>query len=751
MTELELSEFIDDILNELQFRIYEGIVDLQNPVHKSILSEILHEKGQSQLLNIITEAPEDELKDDKFIHVGGPAYVHKADFDKASGKSKEGARHYKKTKQGQYVPMSDSEYEKGKEAQGDAGGSTNNPEAKPKDGISSNDETGEAEPETGTSLQDPDYQEYIQNNADATARIENPMGNITTVGKITQPGSNLPLNIQKVFDGGGAEYRNVSAFMTDIDKQMVIEFGIDYKSLVNSKNPTDRKSYAEKMVLKYGLDTNKESHEPNPKLYMRNVSPDARKVLSGGGNKTSEELRNTIEDALGRTLYGETTPLVNVKRTLIKSSKPNISGENKKYIRTSENDLNVKAIFNKEPFNYLNKSIQQIMGPLGEDGELLFPSGLHSKEYLVHSVSENYALKNTIHELRKLEDTSNVKPQIRHSLEIHQNRMNEIVKTMKIPSKEASEAVGSSYAQMAVTLTTESDYMANSIMKNMAEMALYDTEIAAGIETYLLSAPNFPSGDTIKIYRNGEGKIEKISAVSVKYGKKGKFKSYGFPGETGQYQKFHPNVEYRDRLHSRPGNDGYDLGVNDSIVDSAIQVKQIITESGLEEAFNDTDGLVSIFQEMRTEIQKLKEDIGYIENNDTRKQQNKPVAKKQIGAHKEKIYEIEKKLASKMKQYVNEEALVRLVGKDNAKIMLKRPQVMLCALTFASTLQTSNGLDVIEHNHQEIVDGKFINHTDTAMTGQTQHLKNWHLTWRAYDDRAGGLIAGANPERINMN
>ena len=54
-------------------------------------------------------------------------------------------------------------------------------------------------------------------------------------------------------------------------------------------------------------------------------------------------------------------------------------------------------------------------------------------------------------------------------------------------------------------------------------------------------------------------------------------------------------------------------------------------------------------------------------------------------------------------------------------------------------LTTSNGLDVIEHNHQEISDGKYITKTDTAKSGQTKSLKNWALTWRAYDDRAGGL------------
>jgi len=328
--------------------------------------------------------------------------------------------------------------------------------------------------------------------------------------------------------------------------------------------------------------------------------------------------------------------------------------------------------------------------------------------------------------------------------------MNRILNEYEIPSEKASEAVGSSYAVMAETLTAESGVLAGAMMKNMAEMALYDTEIAGGEEAYLPSAGTFPSGDKIRVDRDGKGVVEKIAAVSVKYGKSGKFKAYGFPGETGQYQKFHPNPEYRDRLHSRPGDDGYDLGVKDSIVDNPLQVKQIIDESGFGEAITNQEGVIENIQKMKKEIQKIKEDIGYIQNSAEARKEGKPTAKKQIGSQKKKISAIEKQLASEMAKHIDRDKLDELVGKDNARVIMSRPQCMMAALTFGSTLTTSNGLDVIEHNHQEIADGKYITKTDTAETGQTKSLKNWALTWRAYDDRAGGLIAGANAERQDL-
>jgi len=171
MNQTELSNFLDDVLEELQYRITEGIINLNKPSHKSILSEILHEHGQSQLLypitQLLTEAPNDELKDTDFVHVGGPAYVHNSDFDAKTGKSKEGAKHFKKTEAGQFVPMSEDEYNDVKTDQGDAGGSNNNPQSKPKTGEPADAETAgdgeeQAEPETGTSLKDPEYQKYIK-------------------------------------------------------------------------------------------------------------------------------------------------------------------------------------------------------------------------------------------------------------------------------------------------------------------------------------------------------------------------------------------------------------------------------------------------------------------------------------------------------------------------------------------------------------------------------------------------------------
>ena len=726
---MDYTQLIDKLLRELNTRV--GIVNIYDKDQQSMMSEILSEWNEFEAKEIIfefltNEDDEKSAEDEKYKNTGGSGYVKAGDYDKWKANPKGDFDKFTKTPSGKYIPKEDETDGEEKE-----------------------------EKELGKSLKDKSYQDKVTKEKEtkkkiSKSKITSPNEDKKRITPLTPKGNPLPRNMENLFSGEAASVKNVYQYISDEDKQTFRDFEEDFRTLVSIEGDDERKLQAEKMVERYGLDSNKNSDEPNPKVYMRKVSPDARKILSGEGNKTSEELRDTIERALGNSLKGATKGGSNVKQEVTTTSKPDIGGENKEFIRTSEQDEGVRSIFSKEPYSYLDSSMHQLMGPVSENGNLVYPSSENSKAYLKHSIEQNKSLEKTIEKLAQLEESDNVKPSVRKALETHKENMNRILNEYDIPSKEASEAVGSSYAIMAETLNEESGVLAGAMMKNMAEMALYDTEIANGDEAYLPSAGTFPSGDKIRVDRDGNGVVEKIAAVSVKYGKSGKFKAYGFPGETGQYQKFHPNPEYRDRLHSRPGDNGYDLGVKDEIVDNPLTIKQLISESGFGDAIKDEDKLIENIQSMKSKIQEIKKEIGYIQNSAEARKAGKPTAKKQMGSQKKKIAEIEKELASEMANYIDGDKLSELVGKDNARLLLSRPQCMICGLTFGSTLTTSNGLDVIEHNHQEIADGKYITKTDTAESGQTKSLKNWALTWRAYDDRAGGLIAGANSERIDL-
>ena len=562
----------------------------------------------------------------------------------------------------------------------------------------------------------------------------------TTVGdaeggkKTKSDSDDSPKQIKNILDGSQNSVRDGLLYMSDDDKKLFDDFKSDFVKL--QSNPS--KELAQQMVEKYGLEA---SSGAKPKVYIRNINFEARKIL--GQNKATEFIKDTLENALGEELKGATKG-VNVKQEVITTSKPGLSTK-----RTSKEDKGVQEFFNRPPYDRLDGNFHQMFGPTGEDGNLLMPSDKHSKEYLKQSITENDALDKTISKLEELEKSENVSPKIREALIKHKENLNNIYNNYDIPSKEASQAIGDSYAVMAESINVESPTLAGAMMKNMAEMALYDTELANGEEVYLPSHGSFPSGDKLRVTRDGDNKVERVASVSVKYGRAGKYGSFGFPGETGQYQKYHPDEEYRSRLNSRPGDEGYNLGVKDDIIRNDEQMNKIIDESGFSDVITDRSKLISTLRQNLDELDKLKEEIGYIQNAAQARRDGKPPAWKQLNAVKSRIEEIEKRLASEIEKSIDIDKLNELVGKDNAKVIMSRPACMITALTFAGTLKTSNGLPVIEHNHQEIKDGKYKSHTDTAEDG-TADLKLWKLTWRAYDSRAGGLIASFNSDRREM-
>ncbi len=543
--------------------------------------------------------------------------------------------------------------------------------------------------------------------------------------------TNSPKEVEKIFNGSQSSVRDGLLYMSDDDKKLFDNFKDDFTKL--SSNPS--KEMAQEMVEKYGLTISSNGK----KVYMRNINFEARKIL--GANKATQFIKDTVENSLGEPLKGAAKG-VDVKQAVTTTSKPDLETK-----RTAVEDKNVKELFSKSPYDRLNPNFHQVFGPTDESGNLIYPSGgKNSKAFLQQSLDENNSIRKTISKLEELEKTENVSPKVRQSLEQHQKNMENIIKTMKIPSKQAAQAIGDSYAVMAESINTESPTLAGAMMKNLAEFALYDTEVANGEEVYLPSDGSFPSGDKLKVTRDG-GKVERVASVSVKYGRSGKYGSFGFPGETGQYQKYHPDPEYRDRLHSRPGDDGYEIGVKNEIIRDDEKMNKIVDESGLGDVIKDRDKLFSVIRENLDEIEKLKKEIDYEQK--PKRSSGKPPAWKQLNVKKKEILALEEALAKKMEEHIDIDKLESIVGKDNAKIMMKNPASMVSALTFVSTLKTSNGLDVIEHNHQEIKDGKYESHTDTSEDG-TDNPKNWKFTWRAYDSRAGGLIASFNSDRKDM-
>lgn len=165
---MEYSKLIDELLNELSYRV--GIVDLKNKTHQSVISEILTEWGEyeakSIILDFLNEAgktpeknkpkSETEGEDANYTHIGKGIYVKKGDEEK------EGVQKFKKDDTGSLKPISDDEYNKEKAEQGKEGedAAQNTPQNKTDNPTTQSGE--EAQPQTGTSLQDPTYQDIVK-------------------------------------------------------------------------------------------------------------------------------------------------------------------------------------------------------------------------------------------------------------------------------------------------------------------------------------------------------------------------------------------------------------------------------------------------------------------------------------------------------------------------------------------------------------------------------------------------------------
>ena len=231
------------------------------------------------------------------------------------------------------------------------------------------------------------------------------------------------------------------------------------------------------------------------KFYIKSVG----EYKAMGAGKASAELIDVFKNVEG---FGELNQLKAAKTKLQTASKPELATASK------SGDKNVDKIFvGDETLNRLDKKYRGVFAPMGKDGKILHPSNQHSSEYFKQSVNENSALDNTIETLKGEEKAGNISPKMREALEGHKERMVEMrdkFDSISDPKERASE-VAKSYATLFQQMHKADSDMGGSMIKNMAEMALYDTELAGEKEAYLPSAGTFPSGDKLRVDRNGKG------------------------------------------------------------------------------------------------------------------------------------------------------------------------------------------------------------------------------------------------------
>ena len=497
------------------------------------------------------------------------------------------------------------------------------------------------------------------------------------------------------------------------DADNMREFQTDMEDFL--QNPTQEK--AEQLVEKFKL-----SQNPNgKKLYVGIIAGNGRKIL-GEGNALVNELSEVLNKFVPLKELGNKSKKAQDK--LAGASKPGL-----KTIRKSDDDdPGVKKLFSNPPYDRLKERFHQVFGPIDNKGNLLRPSSKYSTEYFRQSVSENESLDNTIEVLKELESQGIASPGVRKSLERHKKRMQDIAKNFNnMKPEERRAAVEQSYSDMAREMHNADPDMARGLMKNMAEMALYDSELAGGDEVYLPSDGSFPSADKMRVDRDGKGVVEKVAGVSVKFGKNGAV--YGFPGESSQYQKFHPDEDKRTHMRNRVGHKGHALGVRDDLIQSKSKFNKMLKESGLSDTIKNPEVVRTKLLEIQEKINKLRSQV---------EDENGKYTKKDLVKIRKQLEEANKEAIDVLNENVDVEKLEEIMGKANTREFMKGGAHAINIIAMASVLNTSDGLSVLEHNHQTIDKDGLHSETDKG----TANLKDWDLKFRGFDNRGGGLICG---------
>ena len=698
---MAFEQIISDIITEVSYRSKEGIVDFKNPNHISILSEVLDDMGlweiKSELFHNLFEAGEQTLDPKEKEKVKQMGLVWKG---QGWGKEDEEGIQYK-VKKGKLVP-----FERGT--------------------------TGDGEQPAANSLQagTKGGDAYIDSLPDGDPANPNDTTNDSENGEPTET---------KFSED---DTKTINDFETRIEKStMSAEAKAEANELVEKLSVIFDKTKSKQEVIDTLSELNISVSSNRKKLYlddMRKYGGGLYKIL-GDGTKGAISAINKIAE------YMELPEDDNKMAIEIEAAaKPDLGSQNIRsvYKKTSRgftdevDDPNVERLFQTPPLDRIDTNkFKSLFGPTDDNGNLLSPSSKHSKEYLKFSIKNNVSIDNTINVLEKYAAEGKVSSKLADSVKAHKQRLNDILEGMEIPSEEAANAVDESYARMFDELMKENQDLASRMLKQFAEMRLYDSEIAKGDEAYLPGDGSFPAGDKL-VFKNGAGGTERVSFVSVKYGKNGDV--YGCPANSKALQTLHPDPNKRDWQGQYIGEAGYTLVVNDNLVSDVETTKQSI-KSMIGE-MPDIQGVLS--EEEITEIAeivfKTKERVNQLKARYEKdgKMDKVAWAKLQKDLLKDPTMV---ELNQKMQKLVSVEKFTKMIGSRNGKVATKYDfgaAHFMSGLAFANQVVTSNGYEGVTHNKQYYDNGTLKN---TTVAG-TMDRDEWYINFRMYKTagRGGG-------------
>jgi len=707
------TEFINELISELSYRSDEGYPILTKSTHITLISEILDDWGLSEIKNELIQnllEADGSTEDDKYSGIGGqpPMYVKKSDYTRwQSNPDGFSGDKFKKSDSGKYSLVKD-------------------------DGTESEEEQKPSTFDAST----PDGLSYIKSlgKDDAAYQAAVKAGYIDNDGEVP---TNLP---KSNFSEGDAQ--TIDGFKSRVEKSsMSSQAKAEANQLIEKLSVIFDTSKSKEDIVNTISDMNISVSSNRKKLYlddMRKHGGGLYKIL-GDGTKGAISAINKIAE------YMELPEDDNKMSIEIEAAaKPDLGSKNIRslYKKTSRgftdevDDINVEKLFKTPPLDRIDTTkFKSVFGPTDDNGNLLTPSSQHSKEYLKFSIDNNISVDNTINVLEKYASDGKISEELANSVKAHKQRMSDVLNNMEIPSEAAANAVDLSYAKMFDELMKQNQDLASRMLKQFAEMRLYDSEIAKGDEAYLPGDGSFPAGDKL-VFQNGAGGTERVSFVSVKYGKNGDV--YGCPANSKALQTLHPDINKRDRQGQYIGEGGYTLAVNDNLVSdketTKKSIKSMIDEMpDVQGIFNDIelDEISNIVYESKERINQLK--AQYEKDG---KMDKVGWAKLQKDILKDPSLV---ELNSKLKDLVSVEKFSKLIGSRNGRVASKYDfgaAHFISGLSLANQIVTSNGYEGVTHNKQYYDNGTLKNTTVAGTTDRDE----WYINFRMY--RTAGRSGG---------
>ena len=686
------SQLIDNLLNELSYRV--GIVDLKNKNQQSIISEILSEWGELDAKKIIMEFLTEA---DKFTN---PILNRKIKYVGKDGKEQEGLvgnlLTSPKDSPGRIeaekllpkpgTPQRD-ELEKEVGSQGGGG-----PQDDVSSGTTAQDDAEVKKNQQKTYGTDSYKAKLDKEKETANKLLDDEKDKSTPTEKesiISKADETILKRVQQQIE------KNTVTF-SDSDKQTTQDcYELTEKLFDESISDAEKISIAEELKTKYRITTN----AGNTKYYINALGKN-RKIF-GNGTKSTERLVGQIK----KYTQLEEVDYSGIKKKLTAAAKPDLG---KEFEVKPDKDDNVKRMFESSPIlSKIKKSQHGIFAPLDENGKALFPSNKHSKEYLKQSF-ENPALTKTIELAKEYVAQGHLTQEYVDALVNHQKRLSGILDNYEIPSEEAANAIGESYNELMIDLNEADSEAASAVMKQLAENRLYETSLALGEEVYLPSNGSFPGGDIIRI-GSGEmdGKLERVSLVSCKFGKKGR--TYGCPANMKAVTQLHRDENKRDLFGQYVGEAGFTMMIKDDLIEgkdsketkenTSKLLKESLLNQGLSEVFSE-DNIDTIseictdyFYKLKNLRVKLKSKLGNVK------------AEVFWGEYQKELGKIKKEYQVKIQKVVGESELEKLFGKNNVPNFKTRltPDVLLSGVLLTENIRTSGGYG-LEHNKQYYTD-----------------------------------------------